>query len=364
MDRRNFLRITGAAAASLAFPVPKFGQASASPVSTLRVFEVSTHVEFLHPKGLSRAWVPLPLAVDTPFQKSLGNSWDAKGGKAALQHDAHYGVTLVTAEWAEGVKPVLDVTSLVSLSDWAVDLAAGPSTVRLDSPSRELWTAPTRLIPTNGLVLATAKRITDGVKGDDVEKARAIYEWVCDNSYRDPKARGCGVGDVNSMLATQTLGGKCADINGLFVGLARAVGIPARDVYGIRVADSQRGYKALGRSGDITKAQHCRAEFFADGRGWIPVDPGDVRKVILEEPPGNLSVTEPKVVAARATLFGSWEMNWMAYNYGHDVSLPGTTRGPVGFLMYPQGETADGLLDSLDAPNFQYSITSREVKSS
>jgi transglutaminase-like putative cysteine protease len=166
------------------------------------------------------------------------------------------------------------------------------------------------------------------------------------------------------MLATQTLGGKCADINGLFVALARASGIPARDVYGIRVADSQRGYKALGRSGDITKAQHCRAEFFAEGHGWIPVDPGDVRKVILEEPPGNLPVTDAKVLAARNFLFGDWEMNWMAYNYGHDVALPGSTKGPVGFLMYPQGETADGLLDCLDPANFQYSISSREVSNS
>ena len=54
----------------------------------------------------------------------------------------------------------------------------------------------------------------------------------------------------------------------------------------------------------------------------------------------------------------------MAYNYGHDVALPGSTKGPVSFLMYPQGETADGLLDCLDASNFQYTIASREVSNS
>jgi transglutaminase-like putative cysteine protease len=365
MNRRNFLRITGAAAASLALPIPKLGRALASiPAGSWRVFEVTTHVELLHPKGVSRVWVPLPLAVDTDFQKSLGNSWDAKGGRASFQHDAHYGVTLVSVEWADGVKPLLDVTSRVTLRDWTVNLGAPPGPQTLDAASRALWTAPTRLIPTSGLVLATAKKITDGVRGGDVDKARAIYTWVCENSYRDPKTRGCGLGDINSMLSTQTLGGKCADINGLFVGLARAAGIPARDAYGIRVADSQRGYKALGRTGDISKAQHCRAEFFADGYGWTPVDPGDVRKVILEEPPGNLSPTDPKVLGAQASLFGGWEMNWMAYNYGHDVALAGSGHGPVGFLMYPQGETADGLLDCLDAANFQYAITSREVSSS
>ena len=29
--------------------------------------------------------------------------------------------------------------------------------------------------------------------------------------------------------------------------------------------------------------------------------------------------------------------------------------------MYPQGETADGLLDSLDPAAFSYRITSREI---
>jgi Transglutaminase-like superfamily len=242
MNRRSFLRLTSAAAAGLALPLPRLGQALAASLDTnWRVFEVTTHVELLHPKGVSRAWVPLPLAVDTDFQKSLGNTWDAKGGRTSFEHDPRYGVTFVSSEWADGVRPILEVTSKVTLRNWLVNLTARPGRQTLDGASRALWTAPTRLIPTDGLVLATAKKVTEGVSGGDVERARAIYNWVCDNSYRDPKARGCGLGDVNSMLATQTLGGKCADINGLFIGLARAVGIPARDVYGIRVAARLQG---------------------------------------------------------------------------------------------------------------------------
>ena len=48
------------------------------------------------------------------------------------------------------------------------------------------------------------------------------------------------------MLESRNLGGKCADLNALYVGLARAAGLPARDVYGMRVAKSQKGYKSLG----------------------------------------------------------------------------------------------------------------------
>src|SRR5438105_4519122 len=78
-----------------------------------------------------------------------------------------------------------------------------------------------------------------------------------------------------------------------------------------------------------------RAEFFAEGIGWVPVDPADVRKVILEEPPGQLSLQDAKVEAARKRLFGSWEMNWVAFNSGHDLELPGSSGPKLPFLMYP-----------------------------
>jgi transglutaminase-like putative cysteine protease len=175
--------------------------------------------------------------------------------------------------------------------------------------------------------------------------------------------RGCGWGDIKTMLETRNFGGKCGDLNAMFVGLARSVGVPARDIYGVRVARSQHGYASLGvGTENITRAQHCRAEFYAQGRGWVPVDPADVRKVVLEEPPGKLSMTDAKVVAARKRLFGSWEMNWLAYSYAHDVALPGSTGPKIPYFMYPNGETAQGRLDQLDPENFKYTLTARELK--
>ncbi len=100
---------------------------------------------------------------------------------------------------------------------------------------------------------------------------------------------------------------------------------------------------------------------FLTGFGWVPVDPADVRKVVLEEPPGNLALTDPKVVAARNALLGSWEGNWLAYNVARDLVLPGAGGPTLEFLMYPQAETAAGRLDSLDPDTFRYTITSREV---
>ena len=146
------------------------------------------------------------------------------------------------------------------------------------------------------------------------------------------------------------------------VAMARSVGLPARDVYGIRVAPSKFGYKSLGAgSQTITKAQHCRAEVWLSGSGWTPIDPADVRKVVLEEPPTNLSLTDLKVLAARKTLFGAWEGNWVAFNVAHDVKLPGSSEDAIPFLMYPQAEDKSGLIDPLDADAFKYKITATEV---
>ena len=165
------------------------------------------------------------------------------------------------------------------------------------------------------------------------------------------------------MLETRNFGGKCGDLNAMFVGLARSVGVPARDVYGLRVARSAHGYNSLGvGSPNVTRAQHCRAEFFAQGYGWVPVDPADVRKVVLEEPPGQLAIGDPKVVAARKRLFGSWEMNWLAYNMGHDIRLPNSSGPKLPYLMYPNGETGGTRLDQLDPDAFKYTIAANEIK--
>jgi transglutaminase-like putative cysteine protease len=231
----------------------------------------------------------------------------------------------------------------------------------LSGAERALYTEGTALIPVGGLVKATSDETVSG-RDSDLQKARAIYDWIVENTFRDAKVRGCGRGDIAAMLRLNNLGGKCADLNALYVGLARAAGLPARDVYGIRVAPSRFGYQSLGAKSEIvTKSQHCRAEVFLADFGWVPVDPADVRKVVLEEPPGNLALDDAKVAAARKTLFGTWEGNWLAYNVAHDVALPGSAAPALGFLMYPQAETGLRQLDCLEPDHFSYVITAKEL---
>jgi transglutaminase-like putative cysteine protease len=357
MKRREFLQLStiGGAATMLA-PWATAADFAGTP---WRVFEVTTTVDVLFPAGATRVWLPVPLREDTDWQKNLGDRWSAQGN-LALASDGSWGAAFLAADWPADVPARATLVSRVATRDRAVDVTQRTG-ARLAPEVQRHYLRATRLIPTDGIVLATAREATKGARSDE-SRARALYEWICENTKRDPKVRGCGTGDIRYMLESGNLGGKCADLNALFVGMARSLKIPARDVYGVRVADSRLGYKSLGKSGDVTRAQHCRAEYFQNGVGWVPVDPADVRKVILEEDGGKRE-DDPVVQAARQRLFGGWEMNWMAFNFAHDVELAGAIRGPIGFLMYPQAETADGRLDSLDPDNFKYTMTARELTS-
>lgn len=364
MDRRTFVQ-SGAAAAALA-TLPRISFAQQLPFDPRpegwRTFEITTRIEVLKPAGVTRAWVPVP-SVERDYQKVVGNNWSGNGA-ARLVSDGKYGAAMIAAEWGPAEKtPVLEVVSTFSTRNRALEFGKADPALKLDAASVAFFTGPTDLMPTDGIVRDTAREIVKG-RRTDLDKARAIYDWIVDNTFRDPKTRGCGVGDIKAMLETRNLGGKCADLNALYVGLARSVGLPARDVYGIRVVKSEFGYRSLGAgTPNITRAQHCRAEVFLTGYGWVPVDPADVRKVVLEEKAQPTTLADPVVPPVRAKLFGAWEMNWLAYNEAHDVKLPGSSGAPVGFLMYPQAETGGQRLDSLDPDTFRYAITAREIKS-
>jgi transglutaminase-like putative cysteine protease len=364
MKRREFLKQGLTVSAGLALGgMPRLtSMASANDPTKWRTFEVITRVEITDPVGAVRVWLPVPLTTNTDYFKREPDAWTGNSKTVrSIQYDK-YGTGMIYAEWPAGEKaPVLEVKSQFMTRDRQVDLSKKPeTTVREDKAALDYFRKPSKLIRTDGIVASTSRGIVAGRK-TDVDRARAIYDWIVDNTFRDPKVKGCGIGDISTMLQTGYLGGKCADLNALFVGLARASGLPARDVYGVRCANSAE-FKSLGRADDITGAQHCRAEVYLTGYGWLPVDPADVRKVVLEEnQPELLPLDDPKVKKVRAKLFGAWEMNWLPYNYGHDLKLPQSNGPEIAFFMYPQGETANGRKDSLDPKNFSYTIKAKEV---
>jgi transglutaminase-like putative cysteine protease len=369
-SRRSVLRLAAAGGAACV-PMPTLSVQTrndeerrfAPAPGDWRTIEVTTRIEILRTAGATRAWVPVP-AVDDVYQTSLEHQWSGNASQARLASEGRYGAAMVAAVFDAGTeRPVLEVVSRIRtqsrLHDWA---QTRPERVLAREDTR-FWTAPTELMPTDGIVGRTARSVIGG-RRTDVAKVRALFDWTLAHTYRDVQVRGCGTGDIATMLESGNLGGKCGDINALFVGMARAVGIPARDVYGIRVSPSAFGYKELGAgSPTVTRAQHCRAEVFLRGHGWVAMDPADVGKVMRLETANWIKDPEHPVVApVKHALFGGWEGNWMAYNMAHDVALPGSSGPRIGFFMYPEAENDKGRFDPLDPDTFRYRITARQIE--
>ena len=214
MNRRNFLAASAALPlAGLALPV--------AAASSWRRFEVTTRVTLQGSTGAAQLWLPLAQTAGG-YQTALDLNWKGNG-RIEVIRDATYGAQIVRSTWSGGDAPQsVEVTQTIATRDRTA-LPAVP----LTAAERRFWTAPTESAPTDGIVRSTVERVI-GRRTDPRERLRAIYDWVVDTTWRNPETPGCGLGDIKAMLETGNFGGKCADINGLMVGLARAAGIAPR----------------------------------------------------------------------------------------------------------------------------------------
>jgi transglutaminase-like putative cysteine protease len=193
MKRRDFLRSAGIFSAGLAMPnSARLFAADVSPSTRWRTFEVTTRVEVLKSSGATRVWLPAPLINPSPFQKTLSNKFSAEGGSARFIGGGAEAPGILAAEFPARATPVVTLTSRIATKDYAVNISEPARVPKAEPAELERFLRPTKLLPTDGIVKETATQITKGASGD-VEKARAIYEWIVDNTFRDPKTRGCGL---------------------------------------------------------------------------------------------------------------------------------------------------------------------------
>ncbi|MBR0232878.1 MAG: transglutaminase family protein [Synergistaceae bacterium] len=180
-----------------------------------------------------------------------------------------------------------------------------------------------------------------------LEKARGIYRWVLENTYRDESVKeGCGLGLPIRTISEKDGGGKCADISSVFVALARASGIPARDVYGLRVDPA--------KSGEITGNYHCWTEFYLPGTGWVMADPADVRKKMLNE---NIENVNDAVKWSRFFWAGD-DLLRIALNRDtrETVLSDATEETPLTYFMYPYAEIDGKVVDWFSPKTFAFKV--------
>lgn len=282
----------------------------------------------------ARVWLPYPVSDNEQTISDIkvdGNFTDSKvySQKQFPTDKALY------AEWTKPAKVrFLTFTFKAKALERLKPVPAGLKQGK-DLPSNESqipaeikeYLKGSKFIPTDGRIKEIALDITKG-KDNIIEKARAVYDWTVENTFRDPNIQGCGIGSVERMLAEK--GGKCADISGVFVALANAAGVPAREVWGLRLGKKQVE--------DMTAGHHCWAEFYLPGFGWVPVDPADVRKAMLVE---KLELNDEKTKKYRDYYFGAVDEYRIILSRGaKGYNLNPPQKGgviPYGF-MYPYAE--------------------------
>ena len=331
------------------------------PLAQWRTYDLRSSIALSNVKGKARLWLPLAQYKDTLWERSLGHTWQGNFESAGIYRDPVAEMEVFFADWAEGVSnPQLQIVSQVATQNRHFDITRRGAIAERTEVLRRCLDS-NELIPIDGIVLRTAERAIGRIK-DPVAQGKAIYDWIVENTEYDPTLKNVGNINIASMLESGNLSGRSGDIALLFVGMCRSLGIPARPVYGLRM-DTSRLFSSLGTNGtngNLSTAQHCRAEFYTPGYGWIPVDPSDVRKAIRNE---QLSPGDSKLTVLKKLLFGFWEMNWISFNAAQDVNLRGSSGKTLPFLIYPVLETQEGRFDSLDGNRFKYEVSASNVYS-
>lgn len=321
----------------LSFVSQSFAQSESSGTITME-FDLSVQAQGQEVK----LWIPYPLS--DPDQRITEVSVSGDYAESAVYGDQKFSTPMLYARWDKKSKNRTLVFSFHVVRNEVLRKDFPATEARWDARDYELYLQASRLGPIDGVVKELADQITTG-KTTVYAKARAIYDWTCENMYREPKTKGCGPGDVCSLL--QDPGGKCTDIHSVFVALCRAAGVPAREIFGIR-----QGKKAVV---DVTKWQHCWAEFFLPGYGWVPVDPADVRKMMLKH---NLTLDDPKTKEYRDYFWGGWDPYRVKVAVGRDLVLTPPQQGePLNTFGYPYAEVGGRVVDWLDPKTFKYTIT-------
>jgi Transglutaminase-like superfamily len=293
-------------------------------------------------KGAKHAqlWLPYPLSDkhQTITDMHVSGNYDS----SAVYHDPASGATYLYADWTDiEAQPSLVMSFHAETKDRRISELKDSGKPIPETVQKYLASSPG--MPANDY-RKLAAQIVKGKRGY-LAKAHAIYDWVIAHTFRDRSVKGCGLGLAPHTLTVMKGGGKCADISSVFVTLERAAGIPARDVFSLRLLKV--------KSGDISTAFHCWTQFYLPGTGWVMADPADVRKMMLDD---NIALKDAG--------------KWKKFFWGGDdlfrvvlekdargvVFNPPQNGGPLSYFMYPFAQVDGKSLDYFSPKDFSYTV--------
>jgi transglutaminase-like putative cysteine protease len=305
--------LTAGLAALAAAPAEPGGEPGAEATRTFR-FTYTVTVRDI-PAGARRLsiWVPVPetdphqqvldLVVRSPLEYSF-------------TREHRYGNRLLHLAANAPLPDSIDLTleAVVARQAYRV-LGAKTRPAENDRPaSRDL--GPDALVPIDGQIAAEARKATKGAR-TQLDKARAIYDYVTSTMHYDKSGQGWGRGDA--LRACDVRSGNCTDFHSLVIGMARSCKIPARFVIGFPLPENEKQGAIPG--------YHCWAEMYVEGIGWLPVDSSEASK-------------HPE---KRSAFFGGLDANRVEFTRGRDLELEPPASERLNFLVYPRVEV-DGVV--------------------
>ena len=344
--------------------------------------EIDMTDEARYPAGNEiEVWVPVPCDNNGEPYQTVTNytlTADAAVEKAfTVEKNSGWDNKMAHIKWDKNTAPAnRKATITFDVQRYAVSRpnAKEDTSAAISDEAKPFITLECNAIDLDNAYVKKYAKIAAGNATTNLGKAENIYNWIIDNLERldigddlgnvvFTNDTGCGKGNPGDLLENfekyGRWGGHCTDLNSCFVALCRANGIPAREMFGIRLNDTS------------SDGQHCWAEFYVPGEGWTYADPGDVLKEARAQAADRTQASidaarkTEAVAAKKAALWCGVDNNRVVLSRGRDVVLePAQKGGPRNTFGYPyaemNGEQKDAkgeVIDCTKYKNFKYTIT-------
>jgi transglutaminase-like putative cysteine protease len=225
-------------------------------------FDLSYHLE--NP-NLVPAITSIALPPDTAYQDVIYSRIDPKPVNVTVDSDGNF---LAWYRLTRGQK--LDIKAVGSAKLYANSKVKTP-TLSEDNKKNYL-TAAKYWEKDNPAINTTLTEIfKDGTPGSNYEKAKMIHRYVVGAlKYDSSRLLNSSIERFGAVTAlNNSEAAVCMEFTDLFIALARAAGIPARELDGYAYTANPE-LRPLSLSRDIL---HAWPEFYDDTRGWIMIDP-------------------------------------------------------------------------------------------
>ena len=240
----------------------QFGVSASFGENQIFDFDLSYHLE--NP-NLRPVLTSIALPPDTAYQDLIFQRIEPQPINITIDADGNY---LAWYRLARNQK--IDIKVLGSAKLYTRSKVKNPT---LEPALRAKYTASDKYWDSdNPAIQAKVREILTGSENKPTfEKAKLIHLYVSNNlKYDSSRLSGGPIDRLGAITAlTNPQSAVCMEFTDLFIALARAAGIPARELDGYAYTNNS-ALRPLSLNQDIL---HAWPEFFDETRGWVMIDP-------------------------------------------------------------------------------------------